>query len=337
MRTFIIGDIHGCFDELIELTEKIGLTESDMLISVGDIVDRGNKSKEVYEYFLNRPNSKVLVGNHERKHQNKILSYAQEIVKVQFGVDYENFLKWIDTLNYYYETEDAIIIHAFFEHDKDLKEQKQEVLCGSTSGDRYLEKKYAPETFWTEYYKGKKPIIYGHHVVGDNPKILNNTFGIDTGCCHGNYLTAIELPSFNVVQVKAKMDYWKEQQKLWQIPVLKAKNWSDMQFSDIDKQLVKLAYIEEPEIVKYLSEIRIWKEELLNSYSAIKLNIDNLCKDLLEKHQDNFSIEASKFSFKTYLFKSKSNNLTIEDLKKGLNTPNKLNELDKQLKVILTV
>jgi serine/threonine protein phosphatase 1 len=265
------------------------------------------------------------------------LSYAQEIVKVQFGVDYENFLKWIDTLNYYYETEDAIIIHAFFEHDKDLKEQKQEVLCGSTSGDRYLEKKYAPETFWTEYYKGKKPIIYGHHVVGDNPKILNNTFGIDTGCCHGNYLTAIELPSFNVVQVKAKMDYWKEQQKLWQIPVLKAKNWSDMQFSDIDKQLVKLAYIEEPEIVKYLSEIRIWKEELLNSYSAIKLNIDNLCKDLLEKHQDNFSIEASKFSFKTYLFKSKSNNLTIEDLKKGLNTPNKLNELDKQLKVILTV
>jgi serine/threonine protein phosphatase 1 len=336
MRTFIIGDIHGCFDEPIELTEKIGLSDNDMLISVGDIVDRGNKSKEVYEYFLNRPNSKVLVGNHERKHQNKILSYAQEIVRVQFGADYENFLKWINTLDYYYETENAIIIHAFFEHDKDLKEQKQEVLCGSTSGDRYLEKKYAPETFWSEYYKGTKPIIYGHHVVGDNPKILNNTFGIDTGCCHGNYLTAIELPSFNVIQVKAKKDYWKEQQKLWQIPVLKAKNWSDMQFSDINKQLAKLAYIEEPEIVKYLSEIRIWKEELLNSYSAIKLNIDNLCKDLLEKYQDNFSIEANKFLFKTYLFKSKSNNLTIEDLKKGLSTPSKLIELEKQLKIILT-
>jgi Icc-related predicted phosphoesterase len=44
MRTFIIGDIHGCFDELMELTEKVGLTDSDLLISLGDIVDRGNKA-----------------------------------------------------------------------------------------------------------------------------------------------------------------------------------------------------------------------------------------------------------------------------------------------------
>ncbi len=93
MRTFIIGDIHGCFDELMELTKKTGLTNDDLLISLGDIVDRGNKSKEVYEYFLNRPNSIVLMGNHERKHQNGILSYAQEIVKVQFGEDYDGFLE----------------------------------------------------------------------------------------------------------------------------------------------------------------------------------------------------------------------------------------------------
>ena len=94
MRKFVIGDIHGCYDELMELIEMIGLTDEDWLISLGDIVDRGNKSKEVYEYFLNRPNSLVLMGNHERKHQNKILSYAQEIVKVQFGSDYDEFLKW---------------------------------------------------------------------------------------------------------------------------------------------------------------------------------------------------------------------------------------------------
>jgi len=61
-------------DEFIELTKKIGLQDNDLLISLGDIVDRGNKSKEVYEYFVNRPNSVVLMGNHERKHQNKILS-----------------------------------------------------------------------------------------------------------------------------------------------------------------------------------------------------------------------------------------------------------------------
>jgi serine/threonine protein phosphatase 1 len=333
MRKFIIGDIHGCYDELIELTEKVGLTDDDMLVSLGDIVDRGNKSKEVYEYFLNRPNSVVLMGNHERKHQNKILSYAQEIVKVQFGNDYEAFLNWLGTLSYFYETEEAIIIHAFFEHDKELYEQKQEVLCGSTSGDRYLEKKYPAEKYWTEFYTGTKPIIYGHHVVGDQPKIRNNTYGIDTGACHGNYLTAIELPGFIIHQVKAKKDYWKEEQKIWQIPVLKSKNWNDMQFSEIEKQLDKLSYIEEPEIVAYLAEIRAWKNALQNSYELIKRHIDTLAKELLEKHPENFSLEANKSNFKTYLFKSKSNNLTLEDLRKGLNTPNKITQLKIELNI----
>ena len=333
MRKFIIGDIHGCYDELIELTEKIGLTDNDMLISLGDIVDRGNKSKEVYEYFLNRPNSKVLIGNHERKHQNKILSYAQEIVKVQFGNEYGGFLKWLDTLGYFYETEEAIIIHAFFEHDKALNEQKQEVLCGSTSGDRYLEKKYPVGRFWTEFYTGAKPIIYGHHVVGDYPKIINNSYGIDTGACHGNYLTAIELPGFIIHQVKAKKDYWKDEQRNWQIPVLKAKNWHEMQFTEIDKQLEKLSYIEEPETVSYLAEIRSWKQDLQHSYSFIKECIDNYTKELLEAHRENFSLEANKRNFKTYIFKSKANNLTVEDLRKGLNTPNKILEIRKELKI----
>lgn len=333
MRKFIIGDIHGCFDELIELTEKIGLTDDDLLISLGDIVDRGNKSKEVYKYFRNRPNSVVLVGNHERKHQNKILSYAQEIVKVQFGDEYSTFINWLDTLKYYYETEEAIVIHAFFEHDKSLENQKQEVLCGSTSGDRYLEKKYPTEKYWTEFYNGTKPIIYGHHVVGDHPKILNNTYGIDTGACHGNYLTAIELPGFIVHQVKSKKDYWKEEQKLWQIPVLKAKNWSEMQFEEIDKQLNKLSYIEDIEIVTYLSEIRKWKEELQNSYSDIKDGIAQFTNELIEKEPTNFGAEASKLNFKNFIFKSKSNTLTIDDLKKGLNTPNKITDIKRQLKI----
>ncbi len=333
MRKFIIGDIHGCYDELMELVEKIGLTADDLLISLGDIVDRGNKSKEVYQYFLNRPNSVVLMGNHERKHQNNVLSYAQEIVKVQFGDAYEQFLKWLDGLAYYYETDEAIIIHAFFEHDKELAAQRQDVLSGSTAGDKYLEKKYPLGAFWTEFYTGAKPIIYGHQVVGDQPKIIKNTYGIDTGACHGNYLTAIELPGFKIHQVKAKADYWKEQQKTWQIPVLKAKNWQEMPFADIDKQLEKLAYIEDAEIVNYLAGIRNWKDELMNSYVSIKARIDNFTKELLATHPDNFSQEANKHLFKTFIFKSKANNLTIEDLHKSLNTPNKVTALKQALQM----
>lgn len=124
MKTFVVGDIHGCFDELMALVQKMGVQDEDLLIALGDIVDRGNKSKEVYTYFRNRPNSLVLMGNHERKHLNGVLSYAQEIVKVQFGDEYKAFVSWLASLDYYFETDEAIIIHAAFEHDKPLSKQK---------------------------------------------------------------------------------------------------------------------------------------------------------------------------------------------------------------------
>ncbi|MCH2195264.1 metallophosphoesterase [Kordia sp.] len=56
-KTYIIGDIHGCYDEFIELIAQIGVTDDDLVISLGDIVDRGNKSVELYHYFKNRKNS----------------------------------------------------------------------------------------------------------------------------------------------------------------------------------------------------------------------------------------------------------------------------------------
>jgi len=334
MRKFVVGDIHGCYDELVELIEMINLKDEDLLIALGDIVDRGNKSKEVYQYLKDRPNTVVLMGNHERKHQRGVLSYAQDIVKVQFGNDYNDFLLWVNTLGYYYETEEAIIIHAFFEHDKALHDQREEVLCGSTSGDRYLESKYPPNTHWTDVYSGSKPVIYGHHVVGHVPKVVSNTYGIDTGCCHGDFLTAIELPSFTVHQVKAKKDYWKQEQRAWQIPVLKAKAWNEMQFTEIEKQLAKLEYIEEPETRKYLDEIRRWKDELLQSIDSVKSEIDKFTNNLLQAYGDDFTKEANEYIFKTYLFKSRARNLTKQDLVSGLNTPQKLMALKEALKIV---
>ncbi len=203
-RSFVVGDIHGCYDELLELIRKIELRDEDVLISVGDIVDRGDKSKEVYEFFRDRPNSFVVMGNHEKKHGKGILNYSQKRVKLQFGEGYEEFIKWIKELPYFIELEGALIVHAAFEHDKTLEEQKKGVLCGSTSGERYLIKKYPVNTSWNDFYKGGKPVIYGHRVVGDTPKIKNNTYGIDTGASHGGYLTALELGTFEVHQVKMK-------------------------------------------------------------------------------------------------------------------------------------
>ncbi|MEN7551652.1 metallophosphoesterase [Rapidithrix thailandica] len=66
-RTIVIGDIHGCYDEFRQLLEQIGVRDEDLIISLGDIVDRGNKSLELYRYFRERKNAIVLMGNHERR------------------------------------------------------------------------------------------------------------------------------------------------------------------------------------------------------------------------------------------------------------------------------
>lgn len=332
-KTYVIGDIHGCYDELIKLTKQIGITDDDLIISLGDIVDRGNKSLEVYEYFKNRKNSVVLIGNHERKHLNGVLSYSQEIVKVQFNNKYSEFLKWLKTLPYFYETDAAIIVHAFFEHDKNLYQQKEEVLAGTTSGSRYLENKYEEGTYWSDFYNGEKPIIYGHHVVGENPKIANNTYRIDTGACHAGMLTAIELPGFIIHQVKVDNDYWKEEQSKWQVPVLKAKNWEHMKIAQIHKQIEKLAYKEEQDVKDFLEHQKIWISEIEKFIEVIKIKIEKTTTKLIDQFADNFNQEVSKLKYKTYVFKAKSNKLTINDLIKTLDTPQKVINLAESLQI----
>lgn len=330
-RTIVIGDIHGCYDELMELLQQLELKDEDFLLSLGDIVDRGNKSLEVYQFFKNRPNSKVLMGNHGRKHLNGQLNYAQEIVKVQFGPEYPVFLDWLKTLKYAHETAEAIIVHAAFEPNKSTAEQKEEVLCGSTSGERYLTQNLPAETHWQEHYRGEKSIIYGHHVVGDHPEIVNKTYGIDTGACHGGYLTVLELPGFVIHQVKVKTNHWAEEQNKWQLPVLQAKNWQEMDFESIQKLLTKLEYLQNSEVKAFLTNAQNWLylHEIMLQHLLDKLYVFSTV--LTNTHQENFNAVASQYFFKTFLFKAKGKKLTLEDLQKSLDTPTKRQQLAKAI------
>lgn len=320
----MIGDIHGCYAELQSLLAQAGVMGEDVLISVGDLVDRGNRSKEVWQFFKERPNSIALMGNHERKHLHGILNYAQEIVRLQMGDDYPAFLQWIGTLPYYHETEHAIVVHAAMEHDVELAMQREDVLSGATAGERYLEGRYER---WTAHYTGSKPVIYGHAVVGDVPQVLNNTWGIDTGACHGGYLTMVELPGFVVHQVKVQEDHWAAAQEQWQIPVLQHKDWEQLDLSEIRKQLDKLAYKTSPEIVAYLAEKAAWLQELEAALPQLKTELEALTARLLATHGARFGEVAVQYKCKTFLFKCKGARLQLEDLKKTLNTPAKINEL----------
>lgn len=72
MRTIVIGDIHGCYQELLKLLEKVKFNKNeDRLISLGDLMDRGKYSYEVFDFFRQLKNEKedrcvIIRGNHEQ-------------------------------------------------------------------------------------------------------------------------------------------------------------------------------------------------------------------------------------------------------------------------------
>ena len=66
MSHYVIGDIHGCYDELQAMIRKIGLTDSDMLYMVGDFIDRGDQNVKMMEWLEQLPENILPVrGNHD--------------------------------------------------------------------------------------------------------------------------------------------------------------------------------------------------------------------------------------------------------------------------------
>ena len=85
MGSYVISDIHGCYDELIRMLEKINLGDSDTLICAGDYIDKGPKNAEVLEWIMNVPPNVILLrGNHDEDFaQNieamRIISYKMDL------------------------------------------------------------------------------------------------------------------------------------------------------------------------------------------------------------------------------------------------------------------
>ena len=98
MPSYVIGDVQGCFDELMLLLEKINFnSKNDELIFAGDLINRGPKSLEVLEFCLkNKKSIEVVLGNHDIYllyliHQNK-KEVAKRIVSIldELQVSYDN-------------------------------------------------------------------------------------------------------------------------------------------------------------------------------------------------------------------------------------------------------
>ena len=215
MKTLVIGDIQGCYVELLELVQLAGIGEQDRIVAVGDLVDRGPDSPAVIDFFRNTPNATSVIGNHERKHIRWFdgkapASVSQEIARKQFGQEaYRHAIDFMRSLPLFLELPEAIVVHAFWEPGLTLEQQKEEVLTGVMSGEKYIQS--LSKRPWWELYDGPKPLIVGHHDYSKDGipfHYENRVYCIDSGCCYGRVLTGLLLPEFRFVSVRAKKNYW---------------------------------------------------------------------------------------------------------------------------------
>jgi hypothetical protein len=227
-RTLVVGDIHGSYDELLALVELAGIGERDTIVAVGDLVDRGPKSREVVEFFGADPARRRSVrGNHEAKHLRSrggpILSKAGRIVRQQVSASqYAAMLDYFETLPLWLDLPEALIVHAGLTPGVALDQQDPKVVMGVGSSYRLGFDGKSPWWFDQPEFLIDKPVIFGHekHPEGVVRGQRGNVYGLDTGAALGGSLTGLLLPEFRLISVPVP-DYWTAQLQHWLPQLLK--------------------------------------------------------------------------------------------------------------------
>jgi serine/threonine protein phosphatase 1 len=200
-RIYAIGDIHGRFDKLLALLDKIDIDfESDTVVFLGDYIDRGPNSFEVVDYLVKLkkkyPQIIFLKGNHEDMLENYLsgadrmtylinggqqtldsyLSRPRQPNEPLIPADHLDFYK---SLLLYYETDQYIFVHAGLNKKVPLEEQKLEDLLWIRG--KFIQSKY----------DFGKLVVFGH----TNPTRRLHGLYLKTGCC-GNEIVFIFIDCF---------------------------------------------------------------------------------------------------------------------------------------------
>ena len=234
----VIGDVHGCLDELLALLDRLGYAvarddagrpadashpDGRRVVFLGDLVDRGPDVVGVLRLAMGMTaagHALAVAGNHEAKLvralTGRTANRSHGLAETLAALDAEDaeFKRaaqdWCDALIAHYLLDDGrlVVAHA------GLKEAYQGrasgrvrafALYGDTTGesDEYgLPVRYP----WADDYRGKAMVLYGHTPVA-RAEWINNTLCLDTGCVFGGALSALRYPEKELVAVPAARVY----------------------------------------------------------------------------------------------------------------------------------
>lgn len=205
-RTFAIGDIHGCLEKLEDLLEKIGPGKDDLLVFLGDYVDRGFNPRETVDRLIELALEFACIflrGNHEQMFidflefggekgvffanggMRTVMSYLESepfVSRSQVARAMpESHRDFYTAMKWFHEDERYLYVHAGLKPNVALQEQDRRDLIWIR--DEFI---FSPTGI-------EKKVIFGHTPFAQ-PLVKNDKIGIDTGAVYGGPLTAVELP-----------------------------------------------------------------------------------------------------------------------------------------------
>lgn len=243
----IIGDIHGCIDETVELLTRLGYNvsrengsyafthpEGRKAVFVGDLVDRGPATPEVLRLVMSGVESGTaycVAGNHDvklvkalRGRDVRISHGLAQSMEQLSGEDADFRRRTADFLDglvshYVFDAGRLVVAHAGLKeemHGRGSGQVRSFAMYGETTGE--TDEFGLPVRYnWAADYRGRPLVVYGHTSVPE-PEWLNNTICIDTGCVYGGKLTALRYPEKELVSVKAKRRYYEPMRPLEKAP-----------------------------------------------------------------------------------------------------------------------
>jgi diadenosine tetraphosphatase ApaH/serine/threonine PP2A family protein phosphatase len=216
-RTIVVGDIHGCFDELISLLELVGLTADDQVVAVGDLITKGPKSREVLELFRTDRRFRSVLGNHDLallkywRGETQALKNSQVITAAELDSDSQLYCQFLQSLPLIIDLDGHLVVHAGLRPGVDLDEQSAEDLTEirTLGEDRTSREGIA----WYDVYAGPPTVLFGHWPTRE-PIRAAQAIGLDTGCVYGNRLTAYIIDADELVSVPALQTYDRPSKRL---------------------------------------------------------------------------------------------------------------------------
>ncbi|KAK3236949.1 hypothetical protein CYMTET_52940 [Cymbomonas tetramitiformis] len=233
-RIIVIGDVHGCCGELLDLLEKCDRRTQDLVIFVGDLVNKGPDSARVLAE-ARRIGALAVLGNHDAA---ALQAYEKWLANPSIALAPK--YQWVEELcpedvawlracplSLAIPFHDALVVHAGLVPGLPLKKQSRknmykirDVVPDGSGWAAVKKGGLGPpgRAFpWASRWQGPQHIIFGH----DARRLLQRytyATGLDTACVYGGELTACILPSVNDLRTSGM----RSDPAMWQFVAVKA-------------------------------------------------------------------------------------------------------------------